>query len=57
MNRLAPVALKFAKARAMWLLCLACFTAGWLACAAWVAVIHFAPSVALGFIQQVSGVL
>jgi hypothetical protein len=57
MSRAASFVGRFAAIRVKWLICFACFTAGWVACAAWVAVIVAAPQVALGLIQQVSGVL
>jgi hypothetical protein len=55
--RLAQIGTSFAIARLKWLQAFACFTAGWVACAAFVHLLAYAPQVALGLIQQVSGVL
>lgn len=41
------------KARTIWLIALASFTAGWLTCCAWMLVIHYAPQVAISLIAKV----
>jgi hypothetical protein len=61
MNRLIAGAGKVltgaAKVRTIMLAYYAGIATGCFIMAAWVAIIHFAPQVALGLIQQVSGVL
>jgi hypothetical protein len=61
MNRLVTRAGKVltgaAKVRTIMLAYYAGIGTGCFLMLAWVAIIHFAPQVALGFIQQVSGVL
>lgn len=53
MSRAASFVGRFAAIRVRWLICLSCFTAGWLACAAWVAVVVYAPDFAITLVERV----
>lgn len=44
----------FIMARVRWVICLTCFTLGWLSMFVWMMVIRFAPEIAVDLIARVS---
>lgn len=54
-TRLGKTASKFAEMRLKWLQAFVCFTVGWLACAAWMLVIAYAPQAARALIAWLQG--